>query len=164
MLGCVQAVSAGLVYVYSKQTDAPHTHTDTHSWHTLIQWMPLARLLLILMSPYNPFCSPLFDLYSFCVKNNEDHIANTSNKSNVIAMNVGGCVFNLNKTNSLSALLHVALVICNQFTQVCLQKDVALEKCNAFTLVCHGTERKTIPPNKKKTSCVLTWLFEEQKC
>lgn len=54
--------------------------------------MPLARLLLSLLCPYNPLHSLLSDLSFFSLKNNEDISANTSKKPNVNVTTVGGYV------------------------------------------------------------------------
>lgn len=69
MTGCVQAVSAQFLPVPSHGWPNTGTHkyrdrqAHTHSKHIRIQWMPLARLLLSLLCPYNP--PPFSTFWSF---------------------------------------------------------------------------------------------------
>lgn len=65
------------------------THTHTHNLHTK---NAIGKVITRLTSPHNPPLFSTFDLFPFCMKNNEDVITHTSNKFGVIVMSVGGFV------------------------------------------------------------------------
>lgn len=92
MTGCVQAVSAQFLPVPSHGWPNTGTHkyrdrqAHTHSKHKRIQWMPLARLLLSLLCPYNPppfstFWSFLFFLWKIMRTSVQIHLKSLTSMS-----------------------------------------------------------------------------------